>query len=128
MSWNPISLLFGTCHKDVGLKGLSHALARGCREINALPVMEEGRGESESWERAKKLLLGAVDVVLQLKGETSGHSQVLPAIKNNSQQNFRRNQAKEGEASGHNQVKKKVLMKSIDACLVTSHLKWVSST
>ena len=43
--------------------------------------MEEGRGESESWERAKKMLLGAVDVVLQLKGETCGHSQVLPAIK-----------------------------------------------
>ena len=39
--------------------------------------MAEGK---ESWERAKKLLLGAVDVVLQMKekntdGETSGSSQ-----------------------------------------------------
>ena len=84
-----------------------------------LPVMEEGRGESESWERAKKLLLGAADVVLQLHLGIAKFSLHLKTIVSKILEETKLRKEKH---LGITKLKK-VLMKSIDACLVTSHLK-----
>ena len=80
------------------------------------------RGESESWERAKKLLLGAVDVVLQLKGETLGIAKFSLHLKTIVSKILEETKLRKEKHLGITKLKK-VLMKSIDACLVTSHLK-----